>query len=187
MAETLYASASKHSHTKRGYDPMTHAELCERAERWLKSNGCSVTASEIATGTSQQPDAIGFRNFGLETWLIECKVSRSDFRADRKKHHQSTPEKSIGSHRWYMTPAGLLSAHDLPEGWGLLEVANDRVRIIKGSPKSVKTSWDQEANKIIVHEPKSGRAHVFKERNHSAEMAILYSIARRMVEQSANQ
>ncbi len=33
----------------------------------------------------------------------------------------------MGGHRYYMAPKGLLKAEDLPEGWGLLEVAGKKV------------------------------------------------------------
>lgn len=159
---------------------MTHLELCNRAEKWLQSNGCSVTASEIVTGCYQHPDAIGFKNYGQETLLVECKVSRSDFHADQKKHHQQDPAKSIGMYRWYMTPAGLVSVDELPDGWGLLELSGSRIKVVKGSLAPRKTKWDDGAKTIVTTwEHPAGRAHKFEQRNLRGERSILFSIARR--------
>jgi len=110
---------------------MTHADLVERAARWLaKTKGCAVVATEIAT-TSESPDAIGWR--AGYSHLVECKASRADFLADRNKPFRIVPETGLGDYRWYMTPPGLVSPDELPDGWGLLEVHPEQVRVIRQS------------------------------------------------------
>lgn len=54
------------------------------------------------------------------TVLVECKVTRSDFLADKAKPHRHVG--GIGNWRYYMAPEGLISPEELPEKWGLVEV-----------------------------------------------------------------
>ena len=100
---------------------MTHADLCERGERWLRNRaGCRVVLRDpfkanVATG--ECPDVIGWRD--NHSVLIEVKVSRSDFLADRHKRFRSNG-LGMGDFRLYLAPPGIIAANDLPEGWGLL-------------------------------------------------------------------
>ena len=159
---------------------MNHSDLCVRAEKWLKSQGCGVTGKEVVSGCLQQPDAIGFKHWGYESLLVECKVSRADFMADRNKCHQAHPVFSVGTYRWYMTPEGLLNIKDLPEGWGLLEVKKDRVKIVKGSLARNKGKWDSEQKTIVITwQHPAGRAHRFKDKNRTGETAILFALLRK--------
>lgn len=106
---------------------MTHHELVCRACRWLKSRGCVVRCWRRNTNCHEQPDALGFRRNGW-SYLVECKVSRSDFFADRGKSHRLI---GVGSLRYYLTPAGLVRPEELPPGWGLLEVRGRSVVTVK--------------------------------------------------------
>ena len=54
--------------------------------------------------------------------LIECKASRSDFLADKRKAFRVNPEQGIGHVRLYMCPPDVIQVEDLPDGWGLLWV-----------------------------------------------------------------
>ncbi|WP_422101982.1 adenylosuccinate synthase [Vreelandella sp.] len=107
----------------------THAELCAIAVKWLKrpnsnnGHGCHVAVSEVRSGwTGEIPDAIGFRQSGYApsdgSVVVEVKVSRSDFLADRKKPHRI--EGGLGNWRYFMCPEGMIQPDELPEGWGLL-------------------------------------------------------------------
>lgn len=60
---------------------MTHSTLVSRAKKWLQQKH-SIVVTEMGT-SGEEPDAIGFR-MGFST-LIECKTSRSDYYADRRK------------------------------------------------------------------------------------------------------
>lgn len=111
---------------------MTHAELVARAARWLRGTaGCPIVFAEMVTYCGEQPDAIGFRDRGLGTYLIECKATRSDFLADRHKAHRHAP-RAIGLHRYYMSPPNLIGADEVPAGWGLLYAHASKVELVKG-------------------------------------------------------
>ena len=90
---------------------MTHNELVDRAEKWLKNQGCGVVFRDefrAHTHNGEQPDSIGWRD-GLSI-LIECKASRSDFLADKKKRFRQDPSIGMGDWRFFMCPPGLLYA-----------------------------------------------------------------------------
>lgn len=56
--------------------------------------------------------------------VFEVKVSRSDFVStfgDSVKH--ANRKEPIGSMHWCVTPKGLISPHELPDFWGLLEAS----------------------------------------------------------------
>lgn len=116
----------------------THADLVKIAGRWLRNTaGCSVVLEELcaATGNGENPDAIGW--YTGRTMLVECKVSRSDFLADRKKRFRANPERGLGLYRYFMAPKGLISVDELPARWGLLEVNGGRVSVAAGKrPKT---------------------------------------------------
>lgn len=107
---------------------MTHAELVERAERWLRGTmGCGVVLTECSGAGYEMPDAIGWD--GFHSVLVECKASRSDFRADRAKPFRATRAFGVGCCRYYFTPKGMVSREEVPPRWGLAEVhPSDRVR-----------------------------------------------------------
>ena len=112
---------------------MTHAELVKRATKWLWQKH-PVIVSEMAGGGPEEPDAIGFR-MGFST-LIECKTSRSDYYADRKK-----PSTRMGDFRYFMTPPDLLAGLVLTDGWGLLEVHGKVVMKVKDAPQIEEKDW----------------------------------------------
>lgn len=144
---------------------MTHDELCNRAEKFLRSNGFGVAFHDkfkAGTGTGEQPDAIGFRN-GVSC-LIECKTSRSDFLADKKKHFRVDPTLGMGDWRFFMSPPGVIDVCDLPEGWGLLHAHEKTVKKVYGFPPN--TMW-------FFGKPFTG--------NKQAECDMMYSALRRMV------
>lgn len=141
---------------------MTHADLCTIAVRWLKrpvsagGHGCIVAVSEARPEMNGEcPDAIGFRaGWNDGSVLVECKVSRADFMADRNKPHRQ-PGAGMGTWRYYMAPAGLLNVEDLPERWGLLEVnSRGHVKVIAG-PAVHRHDWraHAEAMRDFAHHP----------------------------------
>ena len=108
----------------------THKQLVRRMAQWLKgTKRMSVVMSELATRNSETPDVIGWIS-GASSILIECKVSRDDFRADGKKFFRRWSERGMGDKRYVAAPEGLLTADDMLDGWGLLEVARF-VRVTK--------------------------------------------------------
>lgn len=102
--------------------------------------------------TGECPDVFGFG--GCLTQLIEVKISRSDFHADKKKYWRRNPEYGLGQLRSYLCPEGIIKEEDLPPYWGLLYV-NDKGKI------------------YVVKYPDSQAS------NHVAEMNLAASILRR--------
>jgi hypothetical protein len=123
---------------------VTHAELVIMATRWLAGNRrASVVISEMSGG-SEMPDAIGWPTTApVDEWgttLIECKVSMSDLRADRKKRSRNArpPGESpwpaendfgfgfgLGEFRYYLVSAELAERakaylREIDSSWGLL-------------------------------------------------------------------
>jgi hypothetical protein len=112
---------------------MTHAEMVRRARNWLWSLDPtadrarpSVVCTEVSSSRSaENPDVFGVGPDGL-TYLIECKVNRSDFLADRAKPHRAA-DLHLGSYRWFCAPSGIIQTHELPTGWGLLQIVNAKL------------------------------------------------------------
>lgn len=112
---------------------MTHAELVQRAQFWLKGQGYHVVLTEYKTTCQEQPDAFGLTKEA--TCLIECKASRSDFLADKNKRFRRSPAKGMGVYRYFLTPKGMITPEELPEKWGLLEIRGQRTfKIHEASP-----------------------------------------------------
>jgi hypothetical protein len=118
---------------------MTHAQLVERAVRWLRGYRCGVVLSEQACVSGEMPDAIGWKK-ACHSVLVECKVTRADFLADRVKPFRQKPEKGVGSERFYLVPPGLARVEELPAGWGLLELRRGRVEIVRASEKNLRSA-----------------------------------------------
>lgn len=71
----------------------------------------------------ERADAFGYRwGRGAFSIVVESKVSRSDFLADRNKPHRNGTVAGMGDFRYYICPEGLIEISDLPHGWGLLWV-----------------------------------------------------------------
>ena len=118
---------------------MTHAQLVERAVRWLRFYRCGVVLSEQACVSGEMPDAIGWKRANHSV-LVECKVTRADFLADRAKPFRQKPEKGVGSERFYLTPPTLVKPEELPAGWGLLELRRGRIEMVQASAKNLRTA-----------------------------------------------
>jgi hypothetical protein len=118
---------------------MTHAQLVERAVRWLRYYRCGVVLSEQACTSGEMPDAIGWKQ-ACHSVLVECKVTRADFLADRVKPFRQKPGKGVGSERFYLTPPDLLEPKELPAGWGLLELRRGRIEMLQPSQKNLRTA-----------------------------------------------
>lgn len=111
---------------------MSHAELVERAVRWLKkAQRCHVVFAGRQCRSGEIPDAIGWTS-SCVSHLVECKVSRADFFADaRKRHRQEGNLAAVGSFWWYLVPPGLVGPLEVPERWGLAEVTPRRVKVVR--------------------------------------------------------
>ncbi|HEY4903919.1 MAG TPA: hypothetical protein VIH89_10640 [Candidatus Sulfotelmatobacter sp.] len=118
---------------------MTHAQLVEKAVRWLRSYRCGMVLSEQACISGEMPDAIGWKRTNHSV-LVECKVTRADFLADRAKPFRSKPERGVGCERFYLTPATLLRGNELPVGWGLLEIHGRNIETIHPSARNLRSA-----------------------------------------------
>lgn len=103
---------------------VSHATLVEVAACWLRRK-CSVVITELGT-TGETPDAIGWQ--GPHSMLIECKVSRADFKADAQKCFRREEWMGIGQRRYFLTVPGIIQPGELPARWGLLELTGSKVR-----------------------------------------------------------
>jgi hypothetical protein len=118
---------------------MTHAQLVEKAVRWLRSYRCGVVLSEQACVSGEMPDAIGWKQ-ACHSVLVECKVTRADFLVDREKPFRQKPERGIGSERFYLAPTALIKLEELPAGWGLLEYRRGHIEMLQPSTKNLRTA-----------------------------------------------
>ena len=81
-------------------NPVSHEDLRKRAVQWLtNTKRCGVVLSEMHNGTSEIPDAIGWR--GHNSYLVECKISRSDWQMDKDKIHARCG-RGMGQFRYIM-------------------------------------------------------------------------------------
>jgi len=119
--------------------PVTHSQLVQKAVAWLRAYRCGVVLSEQACISGEMPDAIGWKR-ACHSVLVECKVSRADFLADREKPFRRKPELGVGCERFYLAPAGLIRPDELLPGWGLLELQNRKIRIVRSSARNHRTS-----------------------------------------------
>jgi hypothetical protein len=107
---------------------MTHAQLVDRAVEWLRRYRCGIVLSEQACISGEVPDAIGWKR-ACRSVMIECKVARADFLADRDKPFRRDPALGVGCERFYLAPPGLIGASELPRHWGLLECTRKGVTV----------------------------------------------------------
>lgn len=131
-----------------------HNQLVRKAAEWLfRTKRCSVVITEMCGGSTETPDAIGWKGHG--SILVECKTSRSDFQADQKKISRRHTPHAIGAYRYYLTMPGIIPIRLLPPKWGLLEMQGSKVRLLI-------------------------EAEYFDDTNHGYEKALLVSCLRRI-------
>lgn len=148
---------------------MKHNEVIDIAHKWvLKSASCGIAFRDIKhIGCREIVDVLGLGS-GDHSVVIEVKVSRSDFLADKKKIFRQYPEFGIGKYRLYCCPDGLIKKEELPQKWGLLYVlGNGKIEEIVNP---LRHRYDIE----------NMFKWVFEKRNESAERSIMYSILRRL-------
>lgn len=108
---------------------MKHQQLVRLAEEWLRRRyRCGIVLSEQSCASGETPDVIAWKG-KCRSILVECKVTRADFLADREKPFRSSPELGMGCERFYLAPAGLIRAHELPAQWGLLEAQGRTIKV----------------------------------------------------------
>lgn len=153
---------------------MTHDELVERALQWLASRRCAPIFNNCAS-CSEIPDAIGWSSSYKHrgSLVIECKASRSDFYADKKKRFRwKQPESEtmlnwgrlsqkeaarmglereevpvMGTYRYYLCAPGVITEEMLKEHadcHGLLYAEPRRIRVIKEAPRRENVNYEAE-------------------------------------------
>jgi hypothetical protein len=130
---------------------MTHAKLVLLAVDWLRRYRCGVVLSEQACVSGEMPDAIGWKK-AHHSVLVECKVSRADFLADRDKPFRQKPQTGVGCERYYLAPKGLIRIDELPPGWGLLEASRHAIEKVKASARNLRseTGLGYEMNLLLA-------------------------------------
>lgn len=130
---------------------MTHAQLVQKAVSWLRSYRCGVVLSEQACVSGEMPDAIGWKR-ACHSVLVECKISRADFLADRDKPFRRRPGIGVGSERFYLVPQGLIELEEAPAGWGVLIYRNRKIELIRPSAKNFRTAagFNSEMNLLLA-------------------------------------
>ena len=125
-----------------------HGELIQRAEKWAYGNSlyrnkyrCNVVFPELVTWCRETPDIIGWCRGSTTTLLIEVKVSRSDFKVEKKKLHRRMPERAMGNFRFYCCPYNMIREEEVPDFWGLLYLSKTGKSI-----KLIKPAEYQKAN-----------------------------------------
>lgn len=127
-----------------------HSDLVQRGVRWARGYlRCKVVLAEIVTAAPCTPDVMAF-DAAARSVYIECKVSRADFFADRKKLGHRSPGWMPGDLRWYLTPPGLVEVAELPEGWGLAECFGTRVSVRREPVLQERSGNDRRVDALIL-------------------------------------
>jgi hypothetical protein len=129
---------------------MTHNDLVKRAVRWLTgSQRCGVVLAEITSVAMENPDAIGWQ--ARKSILVECKVSRSDFLAQRNKPCVKV-NCLVGNERYYMCQRYVIQPEELDDtGFGLLWIDGNEVSIRRKAPhRSLSLSEYQDERTMLV-------------------------------------
>jgi putative cofactor-binding repeat protein len=129
---------------------VTHAELVTIARRWLwDTHQCRPILTEPSVEYGESPDAVGWKlqHHQAMSIVVECKVSRNDFLADRQKPSRMAT-MGVGAYRYYLTPdAGIIGADDLQDtGWGLLVAVDGNVieRAMPNAMVGARRDWPTE-------------------------------------------
>ena len=130
---------------------MTHAQLVDKAVRWLRCYRCGVILSEQACISGEMPDAIGWKK-ACHSVLVECKVTRADFLVDRAKPWRRQPEIGVGAERYYLAAQGMIGIEELPGGWGLLEICGREIEMRKRARRNLRSpaGFEYEMNLLLA-------------------------------------
>ena len=119
-------------------ESVNHSLLVTLAAGWLRRKyRCGIVLAEQYRHIGETPDAIGWKG-NCHSVVIECKTSRADFLADLKKSCRQLPG-AMGCERFYLVPAGLVTAAELPPGWGLLEHKSREISLSARSKKNLRS------------------------------------------------
>ena len=170
---------------------MTHDDIADWCALRLRRMDYHFSFSNMTSNNhGEQPDVLGVNMYG-ESILVEVKVSRSDFLADKKKPWREDG-KGIGDKRIFLTPKGLLKADEIPYGWQLWEVHGVKkptLKVIKGYvckrlPHPACSSWSitEDTYPNTSKEEINHFAVNYKTKNCKAELTWMIVIMRRAIE-----
>jgi len=130
---------------------MTHEKLVAKAVGWLRRYGCGVVLSEQSCASGETPDAIGWKR-ACHSVVVECKISRADFLADREKPFRQKQNMGMGCERFYLANIALINSSELPVGWGLLEIHGSRIEMVQPSSKDLRSArgFRREMNLLLA-------------------------------------
>lgn len=151
-----------------------------------KLHGTIIGAKEFSGGWSpERVDAILFNS--RASFVIETKISRSDFKADAKKIFR-VDGKGVGTYRYYACPEGLIKPDELPAKWGLIWVRAGNARAVMpvgyggfikiGEQKHPKYGWSVPISERYGSEEKAEENFCFNT-DQKIERDYLYALATR--------
>ena len=170
---------------------MSHDDIADWCALRLRNMDYHFSFSNMTSNNhGEQPDVLGVNMYG-ESILVEVKVSRSDFLADKKKPWRQEG-KGIGDKRVYLTPKGLLKHHEIPYGWQLWEVhgkTKPTLKVIKGHyVKRVSHPEVRAWTTSVDYYPNSNKLEVGyfarnnKDKSYRQELTWMIVIMRRAIE-----
>lgn len=106
--------------------PFTHKRCVEICARWMAGK-CKVVLPEFVSMSSPEiADVLGFN--ASNSYMIEVKVSRSDFLRDKHKDFRRMEARGVGNYRYYACPAKdargkrIINVLEIPDGWGMIYI-----------------------------------------------------------------
>lgn len=151
---------------KRNHDNSHHRDLCLLGAEWLKHlrfGGVKYISVELVTQGLELADVWG--TTGFRTYLIEVKVSRSDFLRDSKKYVRKNQSDGAGNFRYYLCPHGIISPDELPNEWGLLYANGDDISVIKEAKEQDANNRTENAILCSIMRREGVKAQIFNYRN----------------------
>lgn len=159
-----------------------HKKLTKLGASWFRKNGFGVVATELCSiGSREQPDVLAFRSNCSA--MIEVKVSRADFLADRKKPERKSG--GVGIYRFYLCPEGMIKPEELPPRWCLL-YAKGRSVIEAVKPQGNMWPPLEREQHPVTEAYMDGWREFQHVPDAIAERSALYSIARRLTSGGVN-
>lgn len=120
---------------------LVHKELKQVALFYLKKQVVDIVANEVKFHNIRCiADAVGINLKRKEIRIIEAKATREDYFRDVKLFDEKTTYFKHAHYVYIMTPENLIEPHELPPGYGLLWVNQDKeVSVAKKPTKNKET------------------------------------------------
>lgn len=102
-----------------GEDALTHSQAQQAARRWLHLPWVRPAIIECGLPDGTRADVLGLNLRTGRIHIIEVKVNRQDFLRGREKFEHYRQWSDLF---YVAAPEGLIAAHELPKGVGLLVI-----------------------------------------------------------------